>query len=85
MMLYLYLWNLQYAFGNVLHQSQACGSVLVLVIVICDVLVAMCFQQGTGQGKGGFETLHKQTTHYKHIYIIKTDLLEILSQEGICH
>ena len=36
MMLYLYLWNLQYAFGNVLHQSQACGSVLVLVIVICD-------------------------------------------------
>ena len=48
MMLYLYLWNLQYAFGNVLHQSQACGSVLVLVIVICDVLVAMCFHQGTG-------------------------------------
>ena len=59
-------------------RARACVSVL--VTVICDVLVARCFHQGTGQGKGGFETLHKQTTtHCKHIYIIKTDSLKIFN------
>ena len=78
MMLYLYLYNLQYACGNVLHQSTG----LRQCACACNCNPVMCLWQGAfnralaGQGKGGFETLHKQTTtHCKQMYIIHTGSL----------